>query len=112
MEQKKIELPNDLFDGMMYLTQVISPARDHVAIVIMGENMDEDAYDPDEFSVIRLYLFIDDGRAFSPVQEIEAFSFKGLEDAYGFLKALPEMSAMDLMLRMNGLTDMIAPQVQ
>ncbi|WP_262173229.1 hypothetical protein [Saccharococcus sp. Marseille-Q5394] len=96
-----VNIPKELLDGMTLLSEVINPEFDNFAIVILGGNMDAANYRAG-FSVIRLYLFIREGDEYHYEKELEAFAFESLETAYGFLLALPNMSALDLLLRMHG----------
>ncbi|MFS0689414.1 hypothetical protein AB1K89_09235 [Sporosarcina sp. 179-K 8C2 HS] len=95
-----IHIPEELLAGRVLLSEIINPTYDKIAIVLLGENMDPANY-REGLSVIRIYLFIKEGGEYHFSNEIEAFSFEGLAPAVDFLKALPHMSALDLLLRMN-----------
>lgn len=100
MNAVQVKIPDELLDSMELLTEVINEHHG-TAVVIMGENMNVSTYQKNSHSIIRIYLFKKQRGRYEYSQELEAFSFSSLEGAYGFLEALPHMSALDMLIQMN-----------
>lgn len=95
-----VAVPEELLIGRILLSEIINRDYDKIALVLLGENMDLAKY-RNELSTIRLYLFMKKGGEYVYEKELEAFSFDGLAPAFDFLKKLPNMSALDYILRVN-----------
>lgn len=95
-----VKVPEELLVGRILLSEIINRDYDKIALVLLGENMELAKY-KNELSTIRLYLFMKRGGEYVYEKELEAFSFDGLMPAFDFLKALPNMSALDYILRIN-----------
>lgn len=89
----------DMLKHMEILTIAISPVMQDLGILIMGVNMKPLK---NELPTIRIYLLQKDGRKFNVEKELEAFSFFDANSAMEFVMNLPEMSALELLLMMNG----------
>ncbi|WKA57143.1 hypothetical protein QWY16_11590 [Planococcus shenhongbingii] len=93
----KWDLPEEL-KGMEILETLISPVNMDMGVMIVGEDYFEGA----KQSIVRFYLitikedecYIDD--------ELQAFAFPNFNSAKKFAEDAPTMSAIDLMLLMNG----------
>lgn len=94
-----IELPEKL-NGMEVLATLFSPAEPNIGILVTGENYEEKTTQP----LVCVYLIaFNEGKWFIQ-EELQAFSFWSFKSAKRFVDDLPNMSAIDLMLLMNGLS--------
>lgn len=101
-----VNVPEELLAGKILLSEIINREYDKIALVLLGENMDLGSYRKD-LSTSRLYLFMKEGGEYVYEKELEAFSFDGLAPAHEFLRALPNMSALDYVLRINASEDLL-----
>ncbi|WP_342538296.1 hypothetical protein MKY15_19515 [Sporosarcina sp. FSL K6-1540] len=100
IKDNEIVIPEELKANMIILSTVMSPTKEDIGILIMGENMEPKQY-TNGLSVIRLYLLNQRNFKYYIEMELEAFAFNDLESAYEFLTNLPNMSALELILMMN-----------
>lgn len=91
------ELPEE-FEGMELLETLISPAKSDMGIMILGENYSEGAERP----TVRIYLISIEEDEWDFEGELQAFEFLNFESAKRFVEELPSMSAIDLLLLLNG----------
>ena len=94
-DDMKILIPEELTESMQVITTIIS-----MGILIMGENMDPGIHKEGP-SVIRLYLLGKVEEEYHVETELEAFVFDDIDFAMEFLKHLPGMSALELLIMMN-----------
>lgn len=93
----KIELPEEL-EGMEILATLLSPDKPEIGVLVLGEDYQEKSNQP----VIRVYLINMYEEEWVIQDELQAFAFWSFESAKRFVDDLPSMSAIDLMLLMNG----------
>lgn len=92
-----IIMPEGFTEEMEFLSSVFSSIQKDSGILIMGENLALGETVP----VIRLYLLKRFDLYWHVQDELEAFAFADSVSAYNFLRDLPEMSALDLLIKMN-----------
>jgi hypothetical protein len=83
---------------------IISPVFNNVGIVVLAGD------DPDSNSrLVRIYSIAkqENETTYRPVHELQAFLFPEKPFAKEFIERLPQMSAIELMFAMNGMS---APQ--
>lgn len=93
----KLEIPQG-FEELKLLGTLLSPTAADTGIIIMGEDYEKDSTEP----TIWLYLVRLVGEEWHIQDELEAFTFTNYESAERFVADLPGMSAIDLLLLMNG----------
>lgn len=92
-----IKLPEE-FNDMEILATLFSRGQSHIGILIAGEENCRETNQP----VIRVYLIGLEGEAWILQDELQAFAFGTYQSAKKFAENLAEMSAIDLLLLMNG----------
>ena len=100
IKDNEIVIPEEFNKDMKILSTVMSPVKEDIGILIMGENMEPEHY-AEGLSVIRLYLLNKRNFKYHIEMELESFAFHDLESAYEFLIKLPDMSALELLIMMN-----------
>lgn len=96
-EAVNIFMPKEFEDEMEVLTTIFNPTND-IGLAIAGENMHPTSKCP----ILRIFMLetIDQGWAFK--EELQAFTFTNFDDAQTFLENLPQMSALEMLILMNG----------
>lgn len=99
-ERIRIMMPPEFEDTMENLMTIFSPTQD-LGVTVAGEDM----YPTSEHPTLRLFLIekLDIGWAFK--DELQAFTFMNYDAAQSFLKKLPDMSALEMLLMMNAQED-------
>ena len=92
-----IIMPKGFTEEMQFLSSVFSSIQKDSGILIMGENLELGEKVP----IIRLYLLKRFDLYWHVQDELEAFAFADSASAYNFLRDLPEMSALDLLIKLN-----------
>ena len=92
-----LELPKE-FEGMELLDTLISPAKSDLGIMILGENYSNGT----ECPTVRIYLINIEEDEWDFEGELQAFTFPNFVSAKRFVEELPSMSAIDLLLLLNG----------
>ncbi|WP_033543914.1 hypothetical protein [Planococcus sp. CAU13] len=92
-----LELPKE-FEGMELLQTLISPVKPDMAIMVFGENYSNRTEQP----TVRIYLISIEEDKWDFEGELQAFVFLNFESAQRFVDDLPDMSAIDLLLLLNG----------
>lgn len=92
-----IKLPKELED-LEVLATLYSPEKPNIGVLVTGEDYYEKSTQP----VIRVYLIGVNEEQWFIQEELEAFSFWSFKSAKKFVDDLPSMSAIDLLLLMNG----------
>jgi len=100
IKDNDIVIPEELKVNMIILSTVVSPTKQGIGILIMGENMEPKQHSSG-LPVIRLYLLNKRNFKYHIEMELEAFAFHDLKSGYEFLDNLPNMSALELILMMN-----------
>lgn len=97
-EAVNIFMPKNFEDEMEVITTIFNPTND-IGLAIAGENLHPTSKCP----ILRIFMLetVDQGWAFK--EELQAFAFLNYDDAQSFLENLPTMSALDLLIVMNGL---------
>lgn len=103
MKKIKIKIPEGLLEGRICLTEFIHPEQQEIAIVLVGENMDEKELKTNASHIIRVCFFLLVDEEYHYVKELESFSFTDFRTAQALLLSLPSMSAFDLMIYQNGI---------
>lgn len=93
----KLEIPKG-FEELELLGTLLSPVAGNTGVIIMGEDYEETAAGP----TVWLYLIGLIEEKWHIQDELEAFTFSNYESAKRFVDDLPGMSAIDLLLLMNG----------
>jgi len=96
-EAVKILMPEEFGDEMEILTTVFTPENE-IGLVIAGENM----YQTSENPVIRIFMLENVDLGWALNEELQAFAFLNYDEAQSFLVNLPNMSALELLIIMNG----------
>jgi len=96
-ENVKILIPEGFEDDMEIITTIFSSTKE-VGLVIAGEDM----YPTSEHPILRIYLLENVDLGWTLQEELHAFAFWNYNDAQSFLENLPTMSALDLLIVMNG----------
>ena len=92
-----LELPEE-FEGMELLQTLISPVKSDMGIMVLGENYSDGAERP----TVRIYLISIEEDEWDLEGELQAFTFPNFGSAKRFVEDLPSMSAIDLLLLLNG----------
>ena len=91
------ELPEE-FEGMELLQTLISPAKSDVGIMVLGENYLAGTARP----TVRIYLISIQEDEWDFERELQAITFPNFGSAKRFVEELPSMSAIDMLLLLNG----------
>ncbi|WP_298830116.1 hypothetical protein [uncultured Planococcus sp.] len=92
-----LELPEE-FEGMELLQTLLSPAKSDRGIMILGKNYSDGVERP----TVRIYLISIEENEWDLEEELQAFTFLNFGSAKRFVEGLPSMSAIDLLLLLNG----------
>lgn len=94
-----VEVPNELLKGMEIQAKVVSPKHPNVGVLILSKDYNQLSRE----IVIRLYRMhkgpVD--KRFHVVSELEAFMFTNYKQAKEFLKKLPNMTGLEMLLLLN-----------
>ncbi len=83
---------------MSLKTFKISPIQPTSGVIIAGENYEETAIQP----IVRIYLITMEDEGWVIETELPVFTFSDLDRANNFVSNLPNLSAIDILIRMNG----------
>ena len=99
-EAVNIFMPKNFEDEMEVITTIFNPTND-IGLAIAGENLHPTSENP----IIRIFMLenVDQGWAFK--EELQAFTFLNYEYAQAFLENLPQMSALEMLIILNGQKD-------
>lgn len=97
---KRIEivLPEELKE-FVFINTISTPGLNDFEILIMGQDLEPLG---GQLPTIRLYLIKKHDSEYHFEDEIEAFSFLDTATAMNFAINLPQMTALELLLMMNG----------
>ena len=95
--KKQMNLPEEL-DGMVLIETLISPMQPNTGVIIAGENYEETSIQP----IVRIYLITMEEEEWVIETELQAFAFSNIASANKFVSDLPNLSAIDILIRMNG----------
>jgi len=96
-EEVKILIPEDFKENMEIITTIFSSIKD-VGLVIVGEDM----YPTSEQPILRIFLLENGDVGWGLQDELHTFAFLNYDEAQSFLENLPTMSALELLIIMNG----------
>ena len=85
-------------DELHILKTIISPISKNIGILIAGENFDSTK---SCYPTVRLYLMRLIEEKYELTKELEAYSFRSLDEAQRFSTKLPELNAIDLVMMLN-----------
>ncbi|CEG21503.1 hypothetical protein BN1080_00414 [Planococcus massiliensis] len=85
-------------ENIKIIDTLLSPSHPNFGILIAGEDYFHSSKQP----IIRVYLIYENNSEWHIQKELEAFSFSNYSMAKQFISDLPKMSALDLLLLMNG----------
>lgn len=91
-----LDLPEEL-EGMVLLETLISPMLPNTGVIIVGENYEETSVQP----IVRVYLITME-EDWVIEAELQAFAFRDIASANKFVADLPHLSAIDILIQMNG----------
>lgn len=95
--KNQMDLPEEL-DGMVLIETLISPMQPNTGVIIAGENYEEASIQP----IVRIYLIAMEEENWLIEAELQAFAFSNIDNANKFVSDLPNLSAIDILIRMNG----------
>lgn len=95
--KNQMDLPEEL-DGMVLLETLISPMQPNTGVIIAGEHYEETSIQP----IVRIYLITLAEEDWLIETELQAFAFSDMDSANKFVSDLPNLSAIDILIRMNG----------
>ncbi|MGK7377609.1 hypothetical protein ACSFXN_07180 [Planococcus sp. 1R117A] len=95
--KKQMNLLEEL-DGLVLLETLISPMQPNTGVIIAGENYEETSIQP----IVRIYLITMEEEEWVIEAELQAFAFSDIDSADKFVSDLPNLSAIDILIRMNG----------
>lgn len=94
----EINIGKDIIKNIHLLATLLSPSQSSLGILIAGEEYFQESIQP----IIRIYLIEESELEWHIQKELETFVFSSYASAKKFVNDLPEMSALDLLLVMNG----------
>lgn len=95
-DEKSVVFPDEIMENRNLETVIFSPVSTEIGIAALSESSHST-------HILRLYqlMYEEYENTYKPVQELEAFSFLRYEELTDFLKKLPEMSALEMLLVLN-----------
>lgn len=95
--KNQMSLPKEL-DGMVLIETLISAIQPSTGVIIVGENYEETASQP----IVRVYLITMEDEGWVIETELQAFTLSDIESSTKFVSDLPNLSAIDILIRMSG----------
>lgn len=95
--KNQMELPKEL-DGMVLIETLISPMQPNTGVIIVGDNYGETSIQP----IVRIYLITWEDDDWVIEKELQAFAFSDMDSAKRFVSDLPNLSAIDILILMQG----------
>lgn len=95
-ENVKLLIPEGFEDNLEIITTIFSSTNE-VGFAIVGEDMNPASLRP----VLRIYLLENVDSGWMLQEELQAFAFWNYDKAQSFLRDLPTMSALELLIIMN-----------
>ncbi|HLR51707.1 MAG TPA: hypothetical protein VK072_02410 [Candidatus Avamphibacillus sp.] len=101
MNAKNVVFPDELLENKKIETTIFTEENDLLGVAVLSEVADNSIH------VLRIYqmFWFNEEKAFSPVQELAAFSFPNREELDDFLMRLPEISGLEMLMLVNPLPD-------
>jgi hypothetical protein len=98
LNNMRIRVPEEFMEGLTVLATLSSQSQPTVGMLIVGEDYEVNSLE----ITIRIYLVLLENTEWYIEDELQAFAFSNFESANTFVDDLPNMSALDLLLLMNG----------
>lgn len=101
MSSKRVVFPDELLEDRRIETTIFTEQNDIFGIAVLSET------DQDFTFTLRIYqlMWSKDEEAFAPVQELEAFRFLTRQQLEDFVKRLPEISGLEMLMLLNPLPE-------
>ncbi|MFC4411680.1 hypothetical protein ACFOZY_14910 [Chungangia koreensis] len=80
------------------LEKYMNLEKSDIGVLVMGENVNPVSKRP----LIRLYLVEKQDEKFNVQKELEAFAFESYGTAHDFLKKLPKMTGVEMLVMLSG----------
>ncbi|MBM7580814.1 hypothetical protein [Jeotgalibacillus terrae] len=95
----KVTIPDEMREEMEIQSTIVNPVNPDVAILVMSKGLNHFSNE----IVIRLYLLQKNhtDHTFDIQYELEAFMFLNYKQARNFIKRLPNMSGLEMLLLLN-----------
>lgn len=99
MNSKRVIFPDELLENTVVETTIFTEQNDIYGIAALSEEGEGSTF------ILRIHqlMWLDDEGAFSPVQELEAFSFLNRGDLDDFLTRLPNITGLEMLMLLNPL---------
>ncbi|WP_085993243.1 hypothetical protein [Oceanobacillus senegalensis] len=96
---RMVSFPNEFLESMNIETTIFTPQDEKIGIAALSETENANI-------TLRLYQLLrsDDNHVYSPVIELAAFSFSNRQDMNEFLKKLPDMTGIEMLMLLNPIT--------
>lgn len=94
----ELNLAKEIVESTHVLATLLSPSQPGLGVLIAGEEY----YKGSKYPIIYVYLIHESESEWQIQKELESFKFSSYNSATQFVKDLPQMSALDLLLLMNG----------
>ena len=94
--EKKVRFDNAMLENMEMETSIFSPVQPELGVTLLSEKRDG-------MFIIHILELAKDEDAFFPIQELASFSFGTKGEMKNFVKRLPDMSGLEMLLLLNPL---------
>lgn len=98
MKNNKPDIPKEIKENMEVLQVIIYNENDKIGILVMAQDYFEGSPNP----LLRIYMMHKVEDEYVIQTELEAFQFSDYELAKDFNDRLPNMTALEILLVMNG----------
>lgn len=106
MEDKNIIYPDDMLEELSLEAEIFSEVDENVGVALFSEE------DGDTINLRIYQLLFDDvdspKEVYYPIQELAAFNFASKEQMTEFIKNLPKLSGLDMLMLLNPLENLIS----
>ncbi|MFA1822764.1 hypothetical protein ACDX78_21875 [Virgibacillus oceani] len=92
--EKKVRFADGTLDHMEVETSIFSPEHPELGVAVLSE-------EHDGMFIARLLELAQDEESFYPIQDLAAFKFDTKREMKDFIKRLPEMSGLEMLLLLN-----------
>jgi hypothetical protein len=92
--EKKVRFDDDMLENMEIETSIFSPVHPELGVAVLSENRDG-------MCIAHILELAKDEDAFFPVQELASFSLRTKGEMKDFVKRLPDMSGLEMLLLLN-----------
>ncbi|GAB3806661.1 hypothetical protein [Virgibacillus kimchii] len=91
---KKVRFDDDMLENMEIETSIFSPVHPELGVAVLSEKKDG-------MFIVHILELAKDEDAFFPIQELASFSFSTKREMKDFVKQLPDMSGLEMLLLLN-----------